>query len=149
MNHASRHERQKWKHTPGLGHCDRVQSEGGQHTWTKLAERQTGSKTVWEMLPYLQTLPLRHEIFMGKQWKTAIFTIIANGWAVFFFIYLTYHRIIWWRWSIWRRQKNSIGAILLLCKSFLQSPEQLHSSSWTKSKSTAIIQIKVDTFSKE
>lgn len=63
----------------------RVQLEGRQHKWTKLAERQTGSKTVWEMLPYLQTLPLGDEIFMGKQRKTAIFTIILNDWAVFFF----------------------------------------------------------------
>lgn len=61
--------------------------EGRQHKRTKLAERQTGSKTVWEMLPYLQTLPLGDEIFMGEQRKTAIFTIILNDWAVFFLFF--------------------------------------------------------------
>lgn len=71
-------------------HCARmlwmeVQLEGRQHKRTKLAERQTGSKTVWEMLPYLQTLPLSDEIFTGKQGKTAILTIILSDWAAFFF----------------------------------------------------------------
>lgn len=68
--------------------------EGRQHKRTKLAERQTGSKTVWETLPYLQTLPLGDEIFMGKQRKTAIFTIILNGWAAFFFFFFNFSHII-------------------------------------------------------
>lgn len=72
----------------------RVQLEGTQHKRTKLAERQTGSKTVWEMLPYLQTLPLGDEILMSKQRKTAIFTIKLNDWAVFSLFFFNFSYII-------------------------------------------------------
>lgn len=67
----------------------------------------------------------------------------TKGLGCLFLMYLTYHRRIWWR------QKNSIGAILCYVKVLLQSLEQLDSLSWTESKSTVIIQIKVDTFSIE
>lgn len=90
-----------------------VQLEGRQHKRTKLAERQTGSKTVWETLPYLQTLPLSDEIFMGKKRKTAILTIILSDWAAFFFSFNFISHIIQ---ASDKAPPKSTAAILLLCK---------------------------------
>lgn len=123
-----------------------VQLEGRQHKRTKLAERQTGSKTVWETLPYLQTLPLSDEIFMGKQRKTAILTIILSDWAVLFF-FLILSRILY-KHPIKPSQKVQLPSFCSV-KIFVWHPEQQDSSSWTESKSTVIKRIKNDTFSKE
>lgn len=123
-----------------------VQLEGRQHKRTKLAERQTGSKTVWETLPYLQTLPLSDEIFMGKQRKTAILTIILSDWAAFFFFLNFISHII--QASDKPPQKVQLPSFCSV-KIFVWHPEQQDSSSWTESKSTVIKRIKNDTFSEE